>query len=196
MTNESENVIAIFDQLAKGRKYASFFEWLDREGKELGVGEELLRTLSPSSDLRLDTLKNCKPDPPDLVCENGKGERIAIEVSEVVCQEAVEINQRAQTAEEGVYRVWGPGDLEAHIRASLARKDKGKLNGGPYQQIWVCLFTDEMMLTHEKTSAELSAVEFGPFDQVTDAFLLFSYEPGKKSYPVLRLNLRSGQSRA
>jgi len=32
----------VFGGFATRRKYVSFFEWIDREGKELGVAEELL----------------------------------------------------------------------------------------------------------------------------------------------------------
>jgi len=35
------------------RKYASFFEWPDKERKELGVVEELLRSLNSVSPLGL-----------------------------------------------------------------------------------------------------------------------------------------------
>lgn len=175
----------IVDLLAKRRKYASFFEWIDKEGKELSIAEELVRALNSAEALDPSSLAPCHPDPPDLTCRNGHGELIAIEVSEIVCLEAVRANQKGQD----VFRVWGKGELQSAIAESLARKDKINLQGGPYQRFYVCLFTDEMMLTHQGASEELSNVVFGPFQQITDAFLLFSYQPSTKSYPVLRLRI-------
>lgn len=181
----SQNLFDIVGLLSSRRRYAAFFEWIDKEGKEIGVGEELVKVLNSISSLQLSNLGPCNPDPPDLVCEDAQGHRIAIEVSEIVCEEAVRLNQQGQD----VHRVWQPGELQATIDERLARKDKIVLQGGPYHALYVCLFTDEMMLTPKDVSNELSSVTFGPFNQVTDAFLLFSYEPVTRSYPVIRLRI-------
>lgn len=173
----------IVDLLASRRKYASFFEWIDKEGKELGVAEELVAALNAGGSLQLSGLVLCNPDPPDLTCQNAQGERIAIEVSEIVCEEAVRLNQLGQD----VYRVWQPGELRTGITERLARKDRISLRGGPYRSIYVCLFTDEMMLTQKSVNEELANTKFGPFNQITGAFLLFSYDPETKSYPVVEL---------
>ena len=180
-----QDLSGIVDLLASRRKYASFFEWVDKEGKELGVAEELVKALNSGGTLQLSNLVLCNPDPPDLICQNAQGDLIALEVSEIVCEEAVRLNQQGQD----VYRVWQPGELQAAIAERLARKDKVTLQGGPYHCLYVCLFTDEMMLTHQGACEELSNVVFGPYNQITDAFLLFSYQPGTKSYPVVRLRI-------
>jgi hypothetical protein len=175
----------IVDLLSSRRRYASFFEWIDKEGKELGVGEELVKALNLAGSLHLSNLAPCNPDPPDLTCQNAQGDLIAIEVSEIVCEEAVRLNQQGQD----VHRIWQPGELQTAIAQRLARKDNVTLHGGPYHGLYVCLFTDEIMLTHQGVSDELSNVIFGPFNKITDAFLLFSYQPGTKSYPVVRLRI-------
>ena len=175
----------IVDLLSSRRKYASFFEWIDKEGKEFGVGEDLVKALNSAHSLQLIDLAPCNPDPPDLTCKNVQGDLIAIEVSEIVCEKSVRLKQQGQD----VYRVWQPGEVQAAISERLARKDKVTLQGGPYQSFYVCLFTDEIMLTPQGVGDELSDVSFGPFDQITDAFLLFSYQPGTKSYPVVRLRI-------
>ena len=181
----SHDLSDIVDLLASRRKYASFFEWIDKEGKEFGVGEELVKALSSGGLLQLSNLAPCNPDPPDLSCQNAQGDLIAIEVTEIVCEEAVRLNQQGQD----VYRNWQPGELQATIAERLDRKDKIALQGGPYHSLYVCLFTDELMLTYQSAREELSNVVFGPFNQITDAFLLFSYQPVTKTYPVLRLTI-------
>lgn len=174
-----------FGAFATRRKYASFFEWVDKESKELGVAEELLKVLNQTGQVQLSGAVPCHPDPPDLSCRNAEGDLIALEVTEIVCEEAVRRNQQG----EEVFRLWRPGELQAAITDSLNRKDKIHLHGGPYHRLYVLLFTDEMMLTPQAVADELSGVTFGPFNKITDTFLLFSYQPVTKNYPVLRLHI-------
>src|SRR6266508_4757991 len=71
--------------LNSGRQYAPFFEWPAKEGKELGVAEEFIASLNAESGLGLSNLQLQRPDPPDLTCLSALGERVAIEIAEVVC---------------------------------------------------------------------------------------------------------------
>lgn len=180
-----QNLSDIVDLLASRRQYASFFEWINKEGKEFGVAEELVAVLNADSALQLHNLAPCDTDPPDLRCEDGSGHHIAIEVSEIVCEEAVRLNQQGHK----VYRVWEAGELQAAITQRLARKDQVSLHGGPCDDLYVCLFTDEMMLATQAIRDELASSMFGPFKQITAAFLLFSYDAHVKGYPVVRLRI-------
>ncbi len=174
----------------KGRQYASFFEWPNKQIKELGVVKELLTALNNTANLGLHSPRFFEQDPPDCVCANIEGADVAIEVTEVVCSEA--LSQNAQGKD--VYRVWKSGELASHIEHLLSGKDKKTYHGGPYVNTLVCLFTDEPMLTFDFVKAELTSISFGPFLQLTSAFLLFSYEPVSKSYPVIALQFKSDQS--
>jgi hypothetical protein len=169
--------------LNSGRQYASFFEWPAKEGKELGVAEEFVASLNTESGFGLSNLQLQRPDPPDLTCLSARGERVAIEIAEVVCEEAV----RRRAKGEEVLRVWRPGDLSSSVAGLLHRKDEKTFHGGPFEQIFVCLFTDEPMLTPEAARAELDTARFGPFKQITGAYMLFSYQPSTQSYPVIKL---------
>jgi hypothetical protein len=186
MNNDLSELV---DFLSRGRKYASFFEWPDKEQKELGVTEELITTLNATESLGLKNLTICRPDPPDITCSGARNERVAIEVSEIVCRDAVKANQKGQE----VFRIWAQGELQFAIADRLSRKDKCKLHGAPYERFYACLFTDEMMLTHDGVAVELADAKFGPFEQITDAFLLFSYQSSTQSYPVLRLSVAEGK---
>ena len=168
------------------KTYASFFEWHDRGRKELGVVEELVVALNSSAGLTLHEPREFSPDPPDCVCLNEAGESIAIEVAEVVCEEAVRLNAQGTD----VYRHWRPGELATHVSLTLAGKDGKTFHGGPYHSIVACLFTDEPALTVEQAEAELAGHEFGPFSQLTNAYLLFSYRPATQSYPLIELRIR------
>jgi hypothetical protein len=168
------------------KTYASFFEWYDRGQKELGVVEELVTALNCTiGDVLREPMENF-PDPPDCVCRNAAGESVAIEVAEVVCEEATRLNAQGTN----VYRHWQTGDLAAHISRTLAVKDAKSFHGGPYFSTIACLFTDEPALTFEQAESELSACWFGPYSQITAAYLLFSYRPATQSYPLISLHIR------
>lgn len=166
------------------RRYASFFELGGKWQKELSVGEELVRSLNGELGYCLEQLALHEPDPPDLSCHMS-GNRIALEVTELVCLRAVKANQRGRD----VYREWRPREAVQSLAQLLGRKDTIRLQGGPFTELWVCVFTDELMLTPERMAHELSGVSFGPFEQIAKAFLLFSYQPGKATYPLLPLRL-------
>ncbi|HEY2988474.1 MAG TPA: hypothetical protein VGL11_12165 [Candidatus Binatia bacterium] len=169
--------------LNAGRQYASFFEGPAKERKERAVAEEFIASLNADSGLGLSNLQLQRPDPPDLTCISARGERVAIEVAEVVCEEAV---RRTAHGEE-VLRVWRSGELSSSVTALLRRKDEKTFHGGPFEQIFVCLFTDEPMLTLESARAELDGARFGAFKQITGAFFLFSYQASTQSFPVIKL---------
>jgi hypothetical protein len=180
-----QDIERLLEIAAKARPYASFFEWPDKEQKELGVVEELIASLNARVGRHLRNLRPQRPDPPDCICDDADGKAIGIEVSEVVCDIAASKNARGQK----VYRVWQPGELTHIIGTRLEEKDKKTFHGGPYASIIVCLFTDEPALTHETVVEELHPKSFGPFRQISAAYLLFSYDPGSKSYPVVPLRL-------
>jgi hypothetical protein len=165
------------------RTYASFFEWSDKARKELGVVEELIASLNCGAGLGLHSPQIQQPDPPDCFCCNVSGERVGIEVAEVVCKSAARLNAQGKS----VMRVWEAGELSGHISHRLKEKDEKAYHGRPYAGLIACLFTDEPMLSLAQAKAELSGQRFGPFKQLTSAYLLFSYEPSVKSYPVLNL---------
>ena len=145
--------------------------------------EELLAALNQCSSRQLESLREFTPDPPDCVCETTSGDLVAVEVAEVVCQRSTELNATATA----VYRVWRRGELTAHISSVLARKDTKRFNGGPYKAVIASLFTDEPALSEADARTELQDATFGPYNQLTEGYLVFSYQPSTKSYPFVRL---------
>lgn len=168
------------------RSYVSFFQWPDRARAELGIVEKMLETLAARNERVLAAPESYKPDPPDCICRNEAGELVAVEVTEVVCVEAVRQNQKGKE----VFRNWRPGELQEHISIQLGEKDRKTYHGGPYAEVIVCLFTDEMLLTIERIQQELAGSTFGPFEQITSAFILVSYDASIKGYPVHTLKLK------
>lgn len=167
------------------KRYATFFDYSDREQAELGVAEELVRSLELSGLRRLRNLTSYRPDPPDCICVNEGEGSVAIEVSEVVCAVAARLNAQGSN----VYRDWQPGEFRDRVASLLTTKDKKKFHGGPYAEIVVCLFTDEPAMTSDRIAMELKGATFGPFCQLTAAYLVVSYDPATKGYPVYVLSI-------
>ena len=169
--------------MKKPRKYASFYDWHDKQIKELGIVRELVKSLGavgfPLRDPRIQ-----EPDPPDCVCVDDAGRPVALEVVELVSQEAIERNERG----ECVYRWWDSEGIRAEVKQLLERKDGKAFNGGPYVEVAVLIHTDEPALTADVAREALAGVGFGPFKQLTRAFLMFSYMPGK-GHEVLQLSV-------
>ena len=109
---------------------------------------------------------------------------MAFEVVELVSQEAVERNEKG----EYVYRWWDPEDIRAKVGELLLHKDGKIFSGGPYANIAVVIHTDEPALIADDAREALAGVTFGPFRQLTRAYLMFSYMPGK-GYEAIPLSV-------
>jgi len=181
MRQEIKGLIEISKRM---RKYSSFFESLDKEAKEIGVAEELVPFLN-AAGLDLRNLRPQRPDPPDCVCDDPNGNLVAIEVAEIVCEDAVRLNAQGHN----VYRQWRPGELAPKIDTALREKDEKTFRGGPFAGIIVCLFTDEPALPFDFAAHELFSARFGPYKRIGAAYLLFRHDPGSQTYPVLPLRI-------
>lgn len=166
------------------RVYAPFREGGTDAQVELGAVVDLLESMERSGEtIYFDPVNAANP--PDCIAHDIQGERVAIEVTELVCQAAVEANQKADRAaiarlEPGVmvHRVWQRLDFLAHLERLLETKDGKSYLGGPFDRVALLVHTDEPMLIRSQCEDWLSGHHFGPFKQITEAYLLFSYEPG------------------
>jgi hypothetical protein len=195
MTPEDEREIVALMRAAreKSRGYASFYGWsTDRDIEEWGVTTTLWESLQHNKASFFDDIqrRGRGNDPPDCEAVDSEGRRIAIEVTELVCPDAI------QAYKEGRVYDWAdwPKDrlisgLEHRIATKGARYKK--LNGGPYEGGYVVLiFTDEPMLPIATVREFLEGHVFERPEGVTRAFFLLSYDPGVKMCPYVELPLR------
>lgn len=180
------------------RAYSPAFEGLGGKWqKALTVGEELVRALASEYEWTLEHLELHEPDPPDLTCRWG-GQRIALEITELVCSRTVAINEKRRhenlrqadpRLHQGpVYREWRQVEVCTALSTLLYRKDSKVLHG-QHDALWVCVFTDEFMLTPQAVAKMVEETRFGPFNKISKAFLLFSHQPGRSTYPLVPLQL-------
>lgn len=168
------------------RKYASFFSFTtDKRINEFAVCEELINYLNNNSNHKFHSLRILKNDPPDCVCLNENNNPIAIEVVELVCEKTTELNEKGNQ----VLRVWKSDEFTEHLNKLLLRKDQKKYLEGPYVEIIVCVYTDEPTLTFKNTIDNIKLDTFGPFHQITQSYLMFSYNPNPtvKGYQVIKI---------
>lgn len=179
----------------KRRVYASIQEGETKQQKEINVVHDLLKSMERSGQPEFFNPQISTLDPPDCIVRTADDQLVAIEVTELVDQTAVEINQRSDPQaiarfEPGamVLRVWSQPDFLARIAELLRKKDTKIFHGGPFGRVAVVIHTDEPALQHSECESWLSGHCFGPFRQLTEAYILYNYEPDF-GYPFQRLLL-------
>lgn len=167
------------------RKYAGFWAWPDKRRKELGVVEELFEAMRWGGIQEYQSPENAPEDPPDCTMRAADGSLAAVEVTELVCQEAARRNHNG----ERIYRDWQPVEVLQQVKDRLQAKDAKVYRGGPYSKIVAIVYTDEPVLTYASHQNLFAAESFGPFAQIQEAYFLFSYDPNYNYYPYVQLRL-------
>jgi len=168
------------------RKYAHHFEWPDKQIKEKGVVQSLIEEMAKNGDFAWTDLR-IGPHPnkaPDCVARNLRGEAVGIEVTELVSGKAIEMTKTG----ENVFYNWEPAEVVSEVQKRISRKDKVTYDGGPYAAHVLVIFTDEISLDHEVYLPVLGQATFSA-STISEAYFLFSYRPGVKGYPYIRLQI-------
>ena len=190
----SDNIEHILRQMKeaedKRRGYADFFDWpIDRSRGELGVVEALAEALHGKGSAFFTQVKSRRrgQDPPDVEALDFDGRRVAVEVSELVDGSAI---QASKSGSQYVTARWPRtrflGELRERLRAKLGRFQQ--LKDGPYPGGYVVvLYTDERALMRFHVTQYLKGEVFPEIEQTHRVFLLLSYDPMVKGYPVFEL---------
>ncbi len=174
------------------RGYADFFGWgSDRDIEELGVVTSLAESLETKGKKIFSSLKRRgRPnDPPDCEALDGDGNRIAIEVTELVDGKAIQAFKSSAVYE---WADWNKNKFIASLESLLSRKDSRylELKEPPYDGgYFIVIFTDEPMLDHSTLESYLQGHKFKKPVFVTRAFLLVSYDPSIKRCPHYELTI-------
>jgi hypothetical protein len=171
----------IRELLARPRQYATYFNLgTDREQDEVGAAADLLDSLCGVDRIpvleRSLAARSRGNDPPDCDALTPGGDRIAIEVTELVDGESIRSQVRTGCAPPREYsKELFLARLEERLVAK--RRQRCELKGGPYGICILVIHTDEMLLTHEDCRNWLIGHKVErrePWDRV---YLLFSYFP-------------------
>lgn len=192
MTTEEEKEILDLMREArnKARGYADFFGWgSDRDIEEWGVVTSLSESLEyEGNNLFTSLKKRGRPnDPPDCEASDNNGNRIAIEVTELVDGKAI------QAYKSGAVYEWADWDKDKFISSLgslILRKDSRflELKEPPYEGgYFLVIFTDEPMLDRLTVESYLEGYKFKKPEYLTRTFLLVSYDPGVEKCPIFEL---------
>jgi hypothetical protein len=188
MTTEEEKEILHLMREArkKARGYADFFGWgSDRDIEEWGVVTSLAESLeNDGKNIFFSLKRRGRPnDPPDCEARDTNGNRIAIEVTELVDGKAI------QAYKSGAVYEWADWDKEkftTSLQSLILRKDSRftELKEPPYEGgYFVVIFTDEPMLDRSTVESYLEGYKFKKPEYLTKAFLLVSYDPSLERCP-------------
>jgi hypothetical protein len=184
----------IYYNLQNRRPYASFFEWknpdnpnLGKKVKERGTVCDLIRSWEKDAGQTLFKAVRYGEDPPDSVAIDTEGNLVGFEVTELVDEQTI----KARCHGIGSYKEWKSGELMIKLREILRDKSQ-KLKASPYVRNILVIHTDEPELRGDfyKYEMENSEQWFQQVAHINEAFLLFSYFPGRETYPYLRLNFQ------
>lgn len=190
----------LLDELAdvvdRARIYASFREVGSKELKEVGAVRDLLTSLNAANEVEYHDFSAAPKDPPDCIAVNRHGQAVAVEVTEFVSEEAVRRNEAARREldrrpdiTEMQMAHWTEQAFVLHVNKLLEEKDGKSLNGGPFEEYLLVIHTDEPLLVRSEVEDWIATQTFGPYNQITAAFLLFSYEPDQ-GYPFVPFQLK------
>jgi len=170
----------------KKKKYALFFDWYDKKRKELGILEDLLKTMNIRNEAYYHSPKISKNDPPDCTLLDRNNRLIAVEIRELVSEEAVRNAEQSKFA----WKFWYLEDVLKEIDSILKEKAGKDYHGGPYQKIIVVIHTDEYSMNYKTYAAGLEEAVFPNYSLIDEAYLLFSVNPAEECCPYIKLNIR------
>jgi len=175
---------------AKARGYSDFFGWPpDRDLEERGVVDLLLESLTvDGTNFFKDVSSRGRGnDPPDCDAIDFEGNRIAIEVTELVDPAAIRAYKQGH---QYCWADWTRESFTAAIDERLTAKDRrfAALKDAPYPGGYIVIIhTDEPLLLADTVARHLTGHTLRPAGNVTRAFLLLSYDPHRRRYPYFEL---------
>lgn len=198
-----DQVAAIMrEAISKSRGYASYWEWApNRSLAEIAVAKALADYLVHSEGCSWASVSPVSDDPPDVLLLRTSGERVGVEVTELVDADTIKRHRdrkKRGTIQAYDWADWTIESLTSSIVAAIQRKD-GKLasRAGQYDELIVAIATDEPMISLELARQALQN-STTRVHTIHRAFLLLSYDPAvdkatfPEGIPVLPVRLQTG----
>ena len=193
MNQEDEKEIVALVRAARknARGYADYFGWaIDRDFEEVGIIQSLAESLDTKGQLFFSSIlgRGRGNDPPDCEAETVNGERIAIEVTELVDGEAIKAFKNGSIYD---WAVWTQESFIEGLERAIESKDSRftKLKGTPYPGgYFLVIHTDEPTLNYTIVERYLN-YKFKKPKYISRAFLVLGYDPSTKSCPFFELEL-------
>ncbi len=194
--NNDEKEIAALTQARnkKTRGYADHFGWsTDRDLEEWGVVLSLNEALEKSGAAGFSNIqaRGRGNDPPDCEALTQDNKRVAIEVTELVREEAI---RAFKAGHDHVMADWDEESFLSAVLILIEKKDRkfDALKGGPYPGGHILvIFTDEPLLNRKNVAKYLQKEVFPATDNLTQIFFLIAYDPQIETYPCFEIQRQS-----
>jgi len=165
------------------RKHATFYNSHDTKVKERGIVN-----LFFSKNNREVELEYCSSDPPDVVAIEHDSKKIAIEVTELVSEEAIkkQINGKSKEYLTEILS-WNKEKVVDNIDKIIVRKNElFSKCFGQYDSSMLLIHTDEIDIQFEKLYEYLETYNC-PKNSFNEIFLFTSYDPRMRKYHTYQL---------
>lgn len=189
--NDEDEIIAMLRAAQdKARGYADFFAWtIDRDLGEWGVAWSLAESLEADNALFFSDLKSRgRPnDPPDCEALTHDGERLAIEVTELVDSETIRAYKAGQTSD---WAEWSKEKFRSFLQERISKKDARftELKDAPYKGGYVVVVhSDEPELSRGTVEKFLYVIQLEKPTHIDRVFLVLSYDPFVERCPYFEL---------
>lgn len=176
----------IFVKIERRERGDNYFDWDNKPIKELGVAQILLESLV-RQNIPFYAPQSSNLQPPDVIAEDSNGSPVGVEITELTDSKVV--RQRLKNKID--WFDWTQEEFIEAIEAIIGHKDQRGFGGGPYAKKVLIIFTDEKMVTFQEYGQSIVEKTFPKTQQLTDIYLLFSYDPGLKYCPVIPLKLNN-----
>ena len=181
MSDFIDELIGIASRL---RKHASFWQWKKKPVMERGVVQELLNSMHRDGDMRYQNARSVNDDWPDCEVDDEFDNTVAVEVTELVDEEAIRVAERGEMD----FSYQTEGEIKERVSRILAHKDLRSSHGGLYGKVILVIFTDEF--THSRLFPIIRNTEFMRLENIQEAFIITSYDPVTHTYPWCEIHFR------
>jgi hypothetical protein len=196
LDDEAEILALMRAARERSRGYADFFGWaINRDLEESGVISSLVESMATDGLSFYENVKSrCRPnDPPDCEAIDCRGERVAIEVTELVDGEAIRAFKEGRVYD---WAEWTRDKFIASLAERIYAKDKRHpfLNEPPYEGGYVVVVhTDEPELTQSTVREYLKGHGIPKPVHISRVILVLSYDPAVQRCPYFELPFNGSQ---
>jgi len=170
------------------RKHANFWNFVEKSVKESGIADQACYEISNIYESELISWGPAENDPPDVEFNFKNGQTVAVEITELVNQNAIEIQiKNPERYSDELFRFDYPVAVEELNRILVEKEEKMRSVESLYSESILLIHTDEFLLDSDLFIGKESEIFKRSSEVFKHAFLLFSYEPLKKCCPILKL---------
>ena len=175
--------------VSKIRPHAGYFAWApNRPVEERGAVDELMTSLEAEGQAFFHSPQSRSPDPPDLEALLFNGERLGIEVTELVDGDAIVAAKTNRPYPQAPYTEAEISDL---LSQRIAEKDSpASIHGGPYAHYMLLIYCDEPRVLDYGLLDSVRYMTFSTTRLINRAFLLLSYNALVQRCPYIELRVR------